>query len=320
MIICASCGTANPATERFCGECGDFLEWSTARTDPPAGAAGTVDPLPAADPPAAVQPTVVATPHRRPPRRAPSGARQTGDDWHCDRCGAGNDRQRRFCGACGEPRPVAVAETAKRPWWRRWLDRIAAPRVRRSDRRRREHARRRLLLVIALICLLTIALVGGPLLGRRLVDEVRDRVQDHVPLNPDTVTASSQERDHPAAHIADGVTNRFWSPATAADGSWVEARWADPVRVLDVVVTSGVSTEQELFLTVGRPAALAVTATTTDGRTVEGTLELRDQPGPQRFTFEAADVVRLRLEVRSAYGPRSRPSLAIGEVEFFGRR
>ena len=123
-----------------------------------------------------------------------------------------------------------------------------------------------------------------------------------------------------AANIADGATNRFWAPAGDGLDSWVQVRYADPVRVLDIVVTAGVSTEQELFLTVRRPAELAVTATRADGSTVESTLVLKDQPGEQHFSFEAADVVSLRLIVRSVYGPASRPGAAIGEVEFFGRR
>lgn len=339
MIVCSNCGTANADTARFCVNCGDFLEWSETRADEAAVPRSGQDPQDAPKPPATeperpsgatgrgvddqpapVQPVVHAPPRARPRPPRPEPVRRDGDDWWCAKCGAGNEERANFCRACGERRAVTVAARPHRPWWRRLRDRLPLRRRAQTEQRRRQQASRRLLLIIALLCLLTVAVVAGPPLVGRLVDEVRDRTQDHVPLNPDAVTASSQLRDHPAANIADGVTNRFWAPAGDGRDSWVQVRYATPVRVLDIVVTAGISTEQELFLTVGRPAELAVTATRVDGSTVERTLSLKDQPGEQHFSFEAADVVSLRLVVRSAYGPTSRPGVAIGEVEFFGRR
>jgi hypothetical protein len=141
-----------------------------------------------------------------------------------------------------------------------------------------------------------------------------------VPLRPTGTAASSAGTGTPASRIIDGAINRYWAPTGKAAGAWVEVSYDKPVRVLDIVVTPGISKEQDKFLTVGRPSELDVVATRRDGKTVEKVLHLRDEPGGQTFKFQAPDSVRLRLTVRSTYGPRSAPAVAIGEVEFFGRR
>ncbi|GAB3159061.1 zinc ribbon domain-containing protein [Micromonospora sonneratiae] len=383
MIVCAECGTSNRENERFCGECGTFLEWEGAvvtpsasprttpaeqpretvdaqvttttadaqgsRTAPGTGTSGAVPPPTApgtaatttgttatgttpttgstkSEPlpdrptdPVAVQPGQVQ--HRRPVRPVTQDQPETtGGDRICPRCQAGNDELRRFCRACG----ALLVETeapVRRSWWRRLLDRI---RGRNRDPRRRRDGRaaanaRRLLKIVALICLLVVLAIAGPPLVSRAVSEVRDRIQDPVPLTPQTVTASSAGESTPATRIADGVTNRYWSPTGPAVGAWVEATFASPVRILDIIVTPGISLEQGKFLTVGRPGQLDLVATTSDGTVVERTIKLRDQPGPQPFKFEASGVVRLKVVVRSIHGPQSEPTVAIGEVEFFGR-
>ncbi|HWG99292.1 MAG TPA: hypothetical protein VNV66_08215, partial [Pilimelia sp.] len=54
MIVCQVCGTSNAAGERFCAQCGAFLEWDGARVDEP-GAAATTGPSPAGAAPAATE-------------------------------------------------------------------------------------------------------------------------------------------------------------------------------------------------------------------------------------------------------------------------
>lgn len=56
------------------------------------------------------------------------------------------------------------------------------------------------------------------------------------------------------------------------------------------------------------------------GKQKKADIELRDEPGEQHFDVAASNVVRIRLVVRSTYGPGLIPSVAIGEAEFFGRR
>jgi hypothetical protein len=352
MIVCAECGTSNRDNERFCGECGAFLEWEGAvverATPAPATPTGqrtpTTDPgpaspspgdAPAAEPsvhPSADRPVVDRTtdpvavqPGQAQPRRpvrsvTEAGAEAVTGDRICPRCRAGNEELRRFCRACGAPL-VETVVAARAPWWRRLLDRL---RRRGRDARSRRDRRattnaKRLLKIVAVICVLVILAIVGPPLVSRAVSEVRDLTQPHVPLTPATVTASSAGNATPANRVADGAHNRYWAPTGPAVDSWVEVTFARPVRVLDILVTPGISIDQAKFLTVGRPDQLEVSATTSDGKVIGETLKLRDQPGAQTFKFEANGVVRLRIVVRSTYGPQSEPSVAIAEVEFFGR-
>jgi hypothetical protein len=178
---------------------------------------------------------------------------------------------------------------------------------------------RRLLWITTVISLFVIVAVVGPPLVSRLVDEIRDRTESHVALIPASTLASSARPGAPAKHIADGHTNRYWSPAGPAIGSSVEVEFNRPVRVLDIIVTPGISTDQAQFLTVGRPAELLVQFVTPDGAVTEETIKLRDQAGGQRFTVEARNVQRVKLVIRSAYAPKGQSKVAIGEVEFFGR-
>ncbi|GAB2964367.1 hypothetical protein GCM10027280_61550 [Micromonospora polyrhachis] len=351
MIVCAECGTSNRDNERFCGECGAFLEWDGAVVEgaTPAPATQTAQRAETTDPglaspspgdspdtkssdpvdrpsvvdrttdPVAVQPGQ-AQPRRpvRPVEEPRSAA--AADDRACPRCQAGNEKLRRFCRTCGAPL-VETEVAARLPWWRRLLDRLrqrSQEARSRRDRRATTNAKR-LLKIVAVICVLVILAIVGPPLVSRAISEVRDLAQPHVPLTPATVTASSAGSATPASRVADGAHNRYWAPTGPAVDSWVEVAFARPVRVLDILVTPGISIDQAKFLTVGRPDQLEVSATTSDGKVVGETLKLRDQPGAQTFKFEASGVVRLRIVVRSTYGPQSEPTVAIAEVEFFGR-
>ncbi|MEV4759043.1 zinc-ribbon domain-containing protein [Micromonospora sp. NPDC049559] len=312
------------AGARAGGASGTTVTAADTTTATAADAPPTADPVRTTEParpgdPVAVQPGMATQPRRPRPVEEVRPAPVVGERI-CPKCGAGNEKTRRFCSNCGSPLAVQEVVEAKRTWWQRLIDRLRR-RNREARQRRDRRAARRLLMIISVICVLTILAVVGPPLVRRGINEIRDQTGEHVPLRPTGAQASSEQPDAPAARIFDGATNRFWAPNGPAAEAWVEVNYADPVRILDIVVTPGVSTEQDKFLAVGRPQALAVVATRANGETVDTVLQLRDQPGPQSFEFEAPDVAKLRLVVRSVYGPpRSNPSVAIGEVEFFGRR
>ncbi|MFD0823906.1 hypothetical protein ACFQ0D_37560, partial [Micromonospora zhanjiangensis] len=152
------------------------------------------------------------------------------------------------------------------------------------------------------------------------VEAVRDRTQDPVSLVPAGVTASSQAPDGAASRLTDGANNQYWAPAGAAVDAWVESRFTEPVRLLTVIITPGVSPRRHAFLAAGRPRGLTVVTIDAAGKQEKTDIELKDEPGPQEFEVKAFRVVRIRLVVRSAYGPGLVPSVAIGEAEFFGRR
>ncbi|MCX4473548.1 zinc ribbon domain-containing protein [Micromonospora sp. NBC_01655] len=248
----------------------------------------------------------------------------------CAHCGRGNPPNRRICRFCGESLTAPVGPAPERAtWWERLRDRWRRlwDRVRRrgprrparKDRRAAGAARRLLLLVLGL-CLVGVLAVAGPPLARRAVEAVRDRTEDPASLVPAAVSASSEKLGAGAARLTDGASNRYWAPTGTAAGAWVEGRFTEPVRLLTVIITPGVGERRQAFLEAGRPRGLTVVTVDADGKQEKTDIELRDEPGEQQFPVEAANVVRIRLVVRSTYGPGLDPAVAIGEAEFFGRR
>ncbi|MEO3780715.1 discoidin domain-containing protein [Micromonospora sp. B11E3] len=326
MITCTECGATNGHDDQFCGTCGEFLHWDDgSRPDPPrpkpvqpVQPVRPVQPGPPnlhgqrADPvPSPVEDPVDPPPRPPDPKLA------------CPACGVDNAPSRRFCRSCGGELVAPAGPAPRRTWWRRWWDRLRrrAPRRRslRDDRRAARATRRTLLIVLAL-CLVGVLAVVGPPLARQAVDEVRDRTEDPASLVPASVTASSEASGAGAPRLTDGANNRYWAPSGKAVDAWVEGRFAEPVRLLVVVITPGAGPRRQEFLAAGRPRGLTVVAVDAGGRQHRTDVELRDEPGPQQFAVEASDVVRIRLVVRSTYGPGLTPSVAIGEAEFFGRR
>ena len=358
MIECTVCGTLNHPTEKFCVNCRAFLEWqdgagkrtgagqgagtgttpparptggketaagtgSTARTGPATGDTGTattgVDEAPTS--PQAVRPSPEVRRRAAEPSPQPPVPARTDGVVPCPSCGVGNPAQRRFCQACAAP--LQAGTVTPQPWWVRLRTRLTG-RSRYAAGERRQHrvarSTRRLLKMTAALCLAAVLAVVGRPLAQRLIAELRDETRAHVPLSPDGFYASPWLPDSPPNNVCDGATNEYWAPSGPAPGAWVEVSFNLPVRLLDILVTPGVSIVQEQFLAHARPHELTVVATARDGRTITRRLDLRDQPGPQTFAFESPQTVRVRFVVRSTFGPTGSPSVAIGELEFRGRR
>jgi hypothetical protein len=174
-------------------------------------------------------------------------------------------------------------------------------------------------ILLALALLVTVTMVIEP--SRRWVgtgvERVRDRIADPAPVTPASSTASSQARGHGPALVHDGVSNSYWAPSRAGTGAgeWVELTLPDPARLLYLLITPGIATDQKQFLTQARPKVVEVTLVGADGRASSHTLTIRDQPGAQRFELVRAAVTRLRITVLSAYGSRPGRRPAIAEVE-----
>jgi ribosomal protein L40E len=325
VIICGECGARNAPGTQFCGECGTFLEWDEAEAAPTlAGTAqtGTAPAETAQSIPEVVQPgeaqrprTVPVPDERRPP--APG-------EVACRHCGAGNAPTRKFCRSCAGQLAPDVAP-ARRSWWRRLWQRLTVRRSREAGTRRRVRAPRRWprrLVVIGVLAALAVAAVTvlpTRSLANRLVTNVRDRLSDHVPITPVAVRASSSAQGAPPGNVKDGASNRYWAPAGAARGAWVEVDLGRAVRLLDVVVTPGISTDKQQFLTQGRPRELTVTVTNESGRTTGATIALRDEPGGQTFPVKVSDAVKVRLTIAGTYGMPPGSRCGIGELELFVR-
>ncbi|MFC7547756.1 hypothetical protein [Plantactinospora sp. GCM10030261] len=347
--VCGECGQRSPAGVQFCGTCGAFLEW--AQEDPGGGEpAPPVDavapPDLAAAPPAPSDPVLGESPPdpaagpvgrpaggaavRRPdeaPRHRPVALPETpaplaAGERPCSGCGTGNDPARRFCRSCGAPLTGTVVER-RPPWWRRLLAALGGRRVYRAGYRRpvTEPARwwRPVLLMAVLLALVLLGAGPGWGMVGRLVDTVRDRTADRVAVTPAAARASSAAPRAGAEQVFDGVSNRYWAPADSAEGAWVEVDFDRPVRLLNIIVTSGVSTDQRQFLTQDRPRELEVAATTGSGEVVRTTLTLSDAPGAQPFAVTVGDALRVRFVIRSVYDSRQGHLCGLAELEFRAR-
>ncbi len=222
----------------------------------------------------------------------------------CPNCGTLNPADRAFCRKCGRSlRAEPDAERSRRRFtWPRW------PKGRGRIRR--------LLAILAILILLAALVWAGVTYGPRAVDAVRDRLAKPELVTPEKVTASSSTRGHGPNLVSDGLNNRFWEPGHDRQ-PWVELTFGEPIRVLSVIVTGGVSPQQQAYAKQGRPADVRLELWTPDGTRTEQDLHLVDHAGPQTFEMAVGDVTRMRLTVTSGYGSGKAP--AIAEIEVFRR-
>jgi hypothetical protein len=171
-----------------------------------------------------------------------------------------------------------------------------------------------------------VVLVVAAWLGRAQLTELftfaEDSTGDPKPLHPVRVRASSQTSSHRAQAAFDGLNNRYWAPAARGSGTgqYLEADFERPVRTRQLLVTSGISTKSDEFLSQARPSEITVILVSSQGEHTTRHLTLNDAPGQQSFAVRGADVTRVRLTVDAAYGSRPGRRVAIAEVEFFGRQ
>ncbi|OLF17612.1 zinc ribbon domain-containing protein [Actinophytocola xanthii] len=334
---CPQCGAAVGAADDFCGNCGNYLGWAAGPPRSAGTGGGAVGP-PAAEDSAAAPPSsataaeVSAASSDGPPdgtaaarsvverfeqfgpvlpgrpearRPLPTAAEEaTVAGPPCPACGTTNPPGRRFCRRCATPLHPEQrgAHAGRRRGWRwrgdrsRWLRRLAALLVATA-------------LVVAAILFFPQAVI--------LWDDLRDRLATPTPVVPVSTEASATVAGHPATNAADGLSNRYWGAPDV--GASVDFGFAEPFRLLSVVVHTGASAEEEGFAAQARPAAVDMVITRDDGTTRTLAVTLADEPGPQTTETGVSGVVRIRLVVREARGTAPGRHIALGEVEFFRR-
>lgn len=222
----------------------------------------------------------------------------------CPVCGTANPPDRKFCRRCATPLHPVVdrpGTTRRRRW--RW----------RGDRSR---WLRRLVALIVVVLVVVAAVVFFPQ-ATALWEDLRDRLATPAPMAVDGVTASASVPQHPASGAVDALTNRYWG--TTGRGQSIDFTFAEPFRLLSVVVHTGASTEEDVFASQARPSALDMVVTSEDGQTRTIPITLADDPGPQTTDTGISDVVRISLVVRAVAGAAPGRHVALGEVEFFRR-
>lgn len=270
-----------------------------ARTPAPA-------PAPQADP-VAVQPAKPVAPR---PVSRPTEAAETQDGPPCPRCGTPNLPGRKFCRRCAAP--LTPTEAAPElPWWR----------TRRPFRRRVRiggsgNALRRTIALLVLIAVVVAGILLYPA-GKVAFQDVLDKLRGTAPITPAATTASAAVEGHPAGAADDGLSNTYWGAPAIGDS--VTFSFRTPFRLVDLIIHTGASVDQQQFRQQARPVVVTMEVTSEDGEVHTEQVALNDQPGPQTVPTGISDVIQVRLTVREAAGTGPGRAIALSEVEFFKR-
>ncbi|MER5928994.1 zinc ribbon domain-containing protein [Streptomyces sp. NPDC002054] len=293
--------------------------------DPAARARSLLVPVADPGPRAAAVPSVAPVlPGRpvadRPQVRTPGREPGTEGGAPCPWCATPNRPDRHFCVVCAMPLSGGPAVPGqRRPWWRRVRDfrNRETPWAGDRPRLRRGFG---YLMTWVLWALVAALLITAVVYADNAVGAVRDHFAKRTPVGPDAVSASRSYPGHDPQLAFDKLNNTWWGPGISQSGAgeWVEARFDRPTRLLDVIITPGVSTRADRLSQSALPHHIEAVITTSDGKTTTRSLTLDQGAGGQRRTFRAGDVTAVRFILRSAYAAAADKQVAIAEVEFFG--
>ncbi|WP_200305529.1 NADase-type glycan-binding domain-containing protein [Streptomyces adelaidensis] len=279
------------------------------------------DPEPRAPAEPPVAPVLPGRPDvQRPQVRAPGPEFGTEGGIPCPWCGTPTRPDRHFCGRCAMPMAGRPQAPARLPWWRRMLDSRNSATPWAGDRPRLRRGFGHILnwlvgaLVLALIVTLALYADDG-------YQATRDHFAKRAPVGPNSFKASRSFPAHGPGMAFDKHNNTWWGPGVtqSGEGEWVEARFEQPTRLLDVIITSGVSTKVDQLTQSALPQRIEARITAADSSTSTKIITLDQAAGGQRRKFRVADAVAVRFTVRSAYGADAKKQIAIAEIEFFGR-
>jgi hypothetical protein len=334
---CRFCG-ATGQDGVFCDSCGALLPVAApldaaAPRNPPADVHWRARPLiiPVADPAQAGQPGQITPVLPSVPEPAVPAVREpdTGDvitGPPCPWCSTPNPADRHFCRRCGmlldlRPRPTRL------PWWRRMLQwcrrfgwrRRELPYAGQRPRLRRGSGRLSRWLVLAVMA--GLAAFAADTWAGAAVTNVSDHFSHRYQVFPTTFKASRSDPAHPVGNLHDDHNNTWWGTGEAGDGAGVsvDARFDQPINLLDMIITPGAGVEQDAFTALSRPESVKVTLLSANGSTTSTTITLADSPGPETFAIQGSGVVSVRLTLQSAYlaEPSSGTEVAMAELEFF---
>ncbi|GAA0350440.1 zinc ribbon domain-containing protein [Streptomyces turgidiscabies] len=281
------------------------------------------DPEPRAAPEPSVAPVLPGLPAAdRPQVRTPGREPGVQGGLPCPWCATPNMPDRHFCGRCAMPLSAQGGDEPGRrlPWWRRLLDLRGGETPWAGDRPRLRRGFGRIWnwIVGALVLTLLIAAVMN---FGDAVNGVRDHFAKRAPADPDKVTASRSYPGHKPELAFDKRSNTWWGPGVtqSGEGQWIEARFAEPTRLLDVLITPGVSARAETLSESALPKRVEAQITTADGKKTTRILNLDQGAGAQTRAFRVGSVISVRFVILSAHAASGDKQVAIAEIEFFGR-
>ncbi|MDV9178514.1 zinc ribbon domain-containing protein, partial [Streptomyces sp. W16] len=237
----------------------------------------------------------------------------------CPWCATANRPDRHYCARCAMPMAGEEHAPGRLPWWRRLLTFRSGEIPWAGDRPRLRRTFDRVLSWIGAAIVLTLLIVLAVNIPRG-VQAAKDHFAKRAPVSPDRVTASRSFPGHKPELAFDKLNNTWWGPglSQSGEGQWLEARFDEPTRLLDVLITPGVSTRADQLGQSALPHRIEARITTADGKTTTRELNLDQGAGAQRRSFRVGKVTAVRFTVESAYGASDSKQVAIAEIEFFG--
>ncbi|MFD7031410.1 zinc ribbon domain-containing protein [Streptomyces sp. NPDC059917] len=273
-------------------------------------------------PAAAAAPVLPGRPEAdRPAVRAPGPQPGAAGGPPCRWCATPNPPERHYCLRCAMPLadPGGAAAAVRAPWWRRLFGGRgrAVPWAGERPRLRRVLGRFGTWIVLAAV--VALAVLGFAHL-RDGIDAARDHFAKRAPVAPDRVTASRSYPDHPPELAFDKRSNTWWGPGVSqsGQGEWVEATFGEPTRLLDVIITPGVSGRADKIGGSALPHRVTATVTGKDGKVTTRRLTLDQGAGGQRRAFRVGEATKVRFTIESSYAASGDKQAALAEIEFFG--
>ncbi|MDH6540093.1 zinc ribbon domain-containing protein [Streptomyces sp. SPB4] len=284
--------------------------------------------VPVADPegphpaPAAAGPVLPGRPDAdRPAVRAPGGQPGIEGGPPCRWCSTPNRPDRHFCVRCAMPlaETGGAAAPVRAPWWRRLFGGRRRETPWAGDRPRLRRVFDRIGTWITLAVVVTAAVLGFVYLPGG-VRAALDHFAKRAPVAPDRIEASRSYADHEPKLAFDKRSNTWWGPGVSqsGQGEWIEADFSEPTRLLDLIITPGVSAKADKIGESALPHRVTATITGKDGKVTTRRLTLDQGAGGQRRPFRVGEVTKVRFTVESAHAASADKQVAIAEIEFFG--
>ncbi|MER6921688.1 zinc ribbon domain-containing protein, partial [Streptomyces spiralis] len=279
------------------------------------------DPEPRSEEPASVAPVLPGRPIPQRPQavRAPGEEAGAQGGIPCPWCATPNRPDRHFCVRCALPMAGDEQVAWRLPWWRRILARGDREAPWAGERPRLRRAFDHILgwVGAAVVLILLIVLVVNIPKG---VQATRDHFAKRAPVSPDRWAASRSYPAHAPELAFDRISNTWWGPGVSqsGQGQWLEARFDQPTRLLDLVITPGESPRADKISQSALPHRIEARITRPSGKTETRDITLDQGAGPQPRAFRVGEVIAVRFTIESSYGISAQKQVAVAEIEFFG--
>ncbi|MDI6518868.1 zinc ribbon domain-containing protein [Streptomyces coelicoflavus] len=276
---------------------------------------------PAPTPPPAVAPVLPGRPDAdRPQVRAPGHQPDIANGPPCPWCSTPNRPDRHYCARCAMPLVASGDQaTVRAPWWRRLFGGRRRETPWAGDRPRLRRVFDRIGTWITVAVVATLAVLGFMYIPDG-IQNTRDHFAKRAPVSPDGIKASRSFPGHKPELLIDKLSNTWWGPgiSESGKGEWIEATFTEPTRLLDVIITPGVSSSANKLQESALPHRIKATITMKDGSIKTRDLTLDQGAGGQRRPFRVGEVTKVRFTIESAHAASAEKQVAIAEIEFFG--